>query len=200
METCVGGNGMESPVRSNTSGENPAQTDGAAAGTGSGAGLSAQQSVCQETTRQQFEAKSYLERQVEELSCADEDEAQEKVSKRLQLKHERARKKRQVVLCSELYNLGCLVGFGLIISHLQQNFGGEKWMATHKLFSSVGRTTCVPFVAVERLSELVRFSVRPPINAHLRSYPFAGFTFSVLHSGSHGDKSYVALLLEMFHS
>ena len=43
-----------------------------------------------------FEAKSYLERQVEELSCADEDEAQEKVSKRLQLKQERAKKKRLV--------------------------------------------------------------------------------------------------------
>lgn len=114
---------MESPVRSNTSGENPAQTDGAAAGTGSGASLNAQQqSVCQETTRQQFEAKSYLERQVEELSCADEDEAQEKVSKRLQLKHERARKKRQVVRC---VRGGCRVGLGLIISHLQQNSRGR---------------------------------------------------------------------------
>lgn len=41
-----------------------------------------------------FEAKSYLERQVEELSCADEEEAQQKVSKRLELKQERAKEKR----------------------------------------------------------------------------------------------------------
>lgn len=47
-----------------------------------------------EPSSHRFEAKSYLERQVEELSCADEDEAQEKVSKRLQLKQERAKKKR----------------------------------------------------------------------------------------------------------
>ncbi|CAM9402548.1 unnamed protein product, partial [Ectocarpus sp. 6 AP-2014] len=47
---------------------------------------------------QRFEAKSYLERQVEELSCADEDEAQEKVSQRLQLKQDQAQKKRDVQL------------------------------------------------------------------------------------------------------
>lgn len=50
-----------------------------------------------------FEAKSYLQRQVKELSCADEDEAQEKVSKRLQLKQERAKKKRYAVVTSFVY-------------------------------------------------------------------------------------------------
>lgn len=72
---------MESPVRSveatTGSGENGGEDSGG-----------------DPPASQRFEAKSYLERQVEELACADEDEAQEKVSKRLELKQERAKKKR----------------------------------------------------------------------------------------------------------
>lgn len=80
---------MESPVRSieTSSGENVAQTAGSKEG-------EAAEGTCPQQQQRQFEAKSYLERQVEKLSCADEEEAQEKVSKAQELKHERARKKR----------------------------------------------------------------------------------------------------------
>lgn len=80
---------MESPVRSieTSSGENVTQAADSKEG-------EAAAPCCPQQQQRQFEAKSYLERQVEKLSCADEEEAQKKVSNRLQLKHERARKKR----------------------------------------------------------------------------------------------------------
>ena len=79
---------MESPVRS-------VETT-AGSGENGGGGGGKEDSAAESSSSQRFEAKSYLERQVEELSCADEDEAQEKVSQRLQLKQERAKKKRWV--------------------------------------------------------------------------------------------------------
>ncbi|CAB1107180.1 unnamed protein product [Ectocarpus sp. CCAP 1310/34] len=92
---------MESPVRSVETGKNGSggaggganqqQQDKATAAGQAGAGGAA---AAETSTSQRFEAKSYLERQVEELSCADEDEAQEKVSQRLQFKQDQARKKR----------------------------------------------------------------------------------------------------------
>lgn len=101
---------MESPVRSVETGEN-----GGGGGGGGSGGQDSQQSAAGTTgaagagagTQQQsasagadaFVAKSYLERQVEELSCVDEDEAQEKVSKRLQFKQDQAQKKRWVLCC-----------------------------------------------------------------------------------------------------
>lgn len=78
---------MESPVRS-------VETTAGSGEKGGGGGGGNKEGAAEPSASQRFEAKSYLERQVEELSCADEDEAQEKVSKRLQLKHERAKKKR----------------------------------------------------------------------------------------------------------
>lgn len=96
---------MESPVRSEETGEN-----GGGAGAGAGkdsrpgaAGGGTQQSAA--AGADAFVAKSYLERQVEELSCADEDEAQEKVSKRLQFKQDQAQKKRWVLRCLFLLTL-----------------------------------------------------------------------------------------------
>lgn len=93
---------MESPVRSVETGENGSSGGGgggaanqqdkqptAAGQAGAGGAAAAETSPSQ-----RFEAKSYLERQVEELSCADEDEAQEKVSQRLQFKQDQAQKKR----------------------------------------------------------------------------------------------------------
>lgn len=75
---------MESPVRSVETTTGSGENGGGGGKEDSGA----------EPSSQRFEAKSYLERQVEELSCADEDEAQEKVSQRLELKQERAKQKR----------------------------------------------------------------------------------------------------------
>ncbi|CAM9884136.1 unnamed protein product, partial [Ectocarpus sp. 12 AP-2014] len=95
---------MESPVRSVETGENGSggaggganqQQDKATAAGQAGAGGAA---AAETSPSQRFEAKSYLERQVEELSCADEDEAQEKVSQRLQFKQDQAQKKRDVQL------------------------------------------------------------------------------------------------------
>lgn len=101
---------MESPVRSVETGGNGASGGSAAAGGGGGKDQQHQPAVSaaergaaggggvdSSSSQQRFEAKSYLERQVEELSCADEDEAQEKVSKRLQFKQEQAQKKRYVL-------------------------------------------------------------------------------------------------------
>lgn len=113
---------MESPVRSVETGENGGgggggggargaaaaaasgasaakdhQSGGGVAGAVAGAGgAGGGGGAATSASQQRFEAKSYLERQVEELSCADEDEAQEKVSKRLQFKQEQAQKKRCV--------------------------------------------------------------------------------------------------------
>lgn len=77
---------MESPVRS-------VETTAGSGENGGGGGGKEQGSGSEPSPSQRFEAKSYLERQAEELSC-QEEEAQEKVSKRLQLKQERAKKKR----------------------------------------------------------------------------------------------------------
>lgn len=97
---------MESPVRSVETGENGGG-GGGGAGTaakdqqqsaGAGATGGAGPAAADTSPSQRFEAKSYLERQVEELACADEDEAQEKVSQRLQFKQEQAQKKRYVFL------------------------------------------------------------------------------------------------------
>lgn len=94
---------MESPVRSVETGKNGSgggggganqqqqQQDKPTAAGQAGAGGAA---AAETSPSQRFEAKSYLERQVEELSCADEDEAQEKVSQRLQFKQDQAQKKR----------------------------------------------------------------------------------------------------------
>lgn len=97
---------MESPVRS----------VGTTAGGGSGENGGGSKNQEGEATTpsataaasQRFEAKSYLERQVEEHSCADEEEAQERVSKRLQLKHERAQKKRYVSRSSIVVSSCCV--------------------------------------------------------------------------------------------
>lgn len=102
---------MESPVRSGENGAGGAEAENANNSSTSSSG-----SVSQQQQRQ-FEAKSYLERQVEELSCVDEEEAQEKVSQRLQLKHERAKKKRYVVYSTvtRWFDLRCFrfdPGFG----------------------------------------------------------------------------------------
>ena len=91
---------MESPVRSVETGEN----GGGGGGGNGGAGKDSQQSRSGAATgggapgpaTQQQQVRIRLERQVEELSCADEDEAQEKVSKRLQFKQDQAQKKRLV--------------------------------------------------------------------------------------------------------
>ena len=109
---------MESPVRSVETGESggggggggsggkdPQQSAGAA-GAAAGAQAGTQQHQQSATAgADAFVAKSYLERQVEELSCADEDEAQEKVSKRLQFKQDQAQKKRWVFVPSQLREL-----------------------------------------------------------------------------------------------
>ncbi|CAM9481594.1 unnamed protein product, partial [Scytosiphon promiscuus] len=94
---------MESPVRSVETGENGGGGGGAGAAAkdqqqSAGAGATGGAGAADTSPSQRFEAKSYLERQVEELACADEDEAQEKVSKRLQFKQEQAQKKRDVQL------------------------------------------------------------------------------------------------------
>ncbi|CAM9367948.1 unnamed protein product, partial [Ectocarpus sp. 13 AM-2016] len=95
---------MESPVRSVETGENGSGGAGGGANQQQGKATAAGQAgaggaAAEETSpSQRFEAKSYLERQVEELSCADEDEAQEKVSQRLQFKQDQAQKKRDVQL------------------------------------------------------------------------------------------------------
>lgn len=94
---------MESPVRSVET------TAGSGENGGSGGGK--EDSAAESSSSQRFEAKSYLERQVEELSCADEDEAQEKVSQRLQLKQERAKKKRCVYV-SRSPPTWCWIGWG----------------------------------------------------------------------------------------
>ncbi len=89
---------MESPVRSVEAGESGGGGGGGSGGAGSRKEDQQRKgsSSAAGEAKGSFEAKSYLERQVEELSCADEDEAQEKVSKRLQLKQEQAQKKRCV--------------------------------------------------------------------------------------------------------
>ncbi|CBN79310.1 hypothetical protein Esi_0197_0037 [Ectocarpus siliculosus] len=103
---------MESPVRSVETGENGSgagggganqqqQQDKATAAGQAGAGGAA---AAETSPSQRFEAKSYLERQVEELSCADEDEAQEKVSQRLQLKQDQAQKKRYGTFLPSFFN------------------------------------------------------------------------------------------------